>query len=74
MTLSCLVAITPRDMESDQNFEPDLNLDSAMKALNMEVTVETLDNFHSAYTQKKLIKVPFVKLTFFYALLFFIQL
>ena len=46
-----VVAVTPRDMETDQNDEPDLNLDSTMKALNMEVTVESLDYFHSAYNK-----------------------
>ena len=46
-----VVATTPRDMETDQIFEPELNLDSAMKALNMEVILESIDNFHSAFTK-----------------------
>ena len=46
-----VVSTTPRDMETDQIFEPELNLDSAMQALNMEVTLESIDNFHSAFTK-----------------------
>lgn len=46
-----VVATTLREMETDEIFEPELNLDSAMRALNMEVTLESIDNFHSAFTK-----------------------
>ena len=53
MDESSATAKTPRDMETDQNEEePDYNLDSAMNALCMDVTVDSLDNFFSAYMKK----------------------
>ena len=53
MDESSSTAKTPRDMETDQNEEPDYNLDSAMNALCMDVTVDSLDTFFSAYMAKK---------------------
>ena len=54
MDESSATAKTPRDMETDQNEEePEYNLDSAMNALCMDVTVDSLHNFFSAYMKKK---------------------
>ena len=54
MDESSATAKTPRDMETDQNEEEhEYNLDSAMNALCMDVTVDSLHNFFSAYMKKK---------------------